>query len=59
MRNIDRIRKMKPKELALFLNSLEYSCSTCAYDNVCTFKTADNYDCATGIKKWLKQERKQ
>lgn len=58
MRNIDYIRKMKPKELALFLNSLEYGCVTCAYEKVCTFKTADNYDCATGIKKWLKQERK-
>lgn len=58
MRNIDYIRKMKPKELALFLNSLEYGCATCAYEKVCTFKTADNYDCATGIKKWLKQERK-
>lgn len=56
MRNIDYIRKMKPKELALFLNSLEYGCVTCVYEKVCTSKTADN--CATGIKKWLKQERK-
>lgn len=58
MRNIDYIRKMKPKELATWLSKQEYGCTTCAYEKVCTSETADNYDCATGIKKWLKRERK-
>lgn len=58
MRNIDYIRKMKPKELAVFLNNNEYGCESCVYNRRCD-GDCTRHHCLTGIKRWLKQEWKQ
>lgn len=59
MRNIDYIRKMKPKELAAWLSKQEYGCDSCIYSKVCNINTCGNYECITGIKSWLKRKREE
>ena len=60
MRNIDKIRKLKPKKLSIFFNHYYTEpCESCVYEKMCT--AADNgngtaFDCYEGCRIWLKQK---
>ena len=52
MRNIDKIRKMKPQDLSEFIMYLwDKGCEACVYDGKCDEKQRS---CIKGTKKWLK-----
>ena len=51
MKNIDRIRKMTPKELAELIE--KHPCEVCAFQ---LYEDCDAMDCEEGIIAWLEKE---
>lgn len=60
MRNVDKIRKLKVKNLAkLFNYQYAEACEMCGFRNVCNAVNEmgeDSCDCNEGTRLWLKQE---